>query len=117
MHQPRVSVVDLYAAGEDALVEAQQSVNDQLEAGKDVVVFCDRGMPNREERLLLARPALARRRGKLAIVHPDFSDSTNALPQSILSFVRCFDEMESAMNWLRPQSASSTQTLLYMKIH
>lgn len=117
MHLPRVSVVDLFESGEEALVAAQLAVDEQLEAGRDVVVVCEREPLNREERLILARPAIVRRRQMLAIVHPDFFESANNLPQSILSVARCFDDMESAMSWLRPQPCASMQTLLYMKIH
>ena len=110
MSLDHVAVITLTESTDDAVQSTQKSIARELISGRDVVVVCDSRRLRREERLMLARPAIARSRfetcddgcGKLAIVNVESCSVNQQLPAEISRCVQFFATLDSAMNWLRP---------------
>jgi hypothetical protein len=124
MSRENVSMVSFNALGDDELQAVQISVAKELAVGRDVVVVCERDMLRREEILTLAQPALSQvgrvvtqsRSPRLAIVDSNTCGSENSLPSSISRTVRCFQSVDAAMVWLRPDVAAVKKTFLYFTV-
>jgi hypothetical protein len=124
MSRENVSMVSFNASSDDELQAMQITVAKELAVGRDVVVMCEREMLRREEILTLAQPALSQvglvvtqsRPPRLAIVDSQTCCSENSLPSSISRAVRCFQTVDAAMTWLRPDVSAAKKTFLYFTV-
>lgn len=125
MSSENVVVINLTEAGEDVVQSTQKSIARELTSGRDVVVVCDSRRLMREERLMLARPAIARSRfaenadgcGRLAIVNVESCRVNQQLPAEISRCVQFFASLDSAMSWLRPNvNGPLSQTFRYFTL-
>lgn len=120
MSPEQLSVIHLCGADDDSVCRTQQAIDREIASGRDVVVMCEGQRLMREERLRLARPAIARYRlhdsktsGRVAIVDRGCDAGEKYLPSHIGSAVQFFASMDSAITWLRRATESSLAETSY----
>lgn len=105
-----LAVIHLTESDDETVCRTQQSIAREISAGRDVVVLCEGQRLLREERLMLARPAIAHgcseraaeTHGRLAIVNTGCLGEEKHLPSHVARAVQFFGSMDSALDWLRP---------------
>ncbi len=119
-----LSVIHLADSEDDTVCRTQQSIAREISAGRDVVVVCEGQRLMREERLMLARPAMASTHlacefetGRVAIVHAGCEHVEEHLPPHLSEAVQFFASLDGAMKWLRPASENLlSSTLRYFAL-
>ena len=106
-----LAVIHLTDSDDETVCRTQQSIAREISAGRDVVVVCEGQHLMREERLMLARPAIANatvafesETGRVAIVNAGCENVEKHLPSHVSAAVQFFASVDCAMNWLRPAS-------------
>ena len=125
MSPQNLAVIHLTNADDETVCRTQQSIDREIAAGRDVVVVCEGQRLMREERLMLARPAMARLQaadhsgtsGRVAIVNTGCENGEEYLPSHVTASVKVFSSMDSAIGWLRPTTEiSMSSTLRYFTL-
>ncbi len=124
MSPENLAVIHLTHADDESVCRTQQSIAREISSGRDVVVVCDGQRLMREERLMLARPAIARSQphvdeasGRVAIVNSGCESTEKHLPSHVGAAVQFFASMDCAMKWLRPANESCISgTLCYFTL-
>lgn len=125
MSPQELAVIHLTESDYEAVCRTQQSIAREISAGRDVVVVCEGERLFREDRLMLARPAIAQGRGeqtadvpgRLAIVNTGCVGGEKHLPSHVSMAVQFFESMDTALDWLRPSAGNSfSSTLHYLAL-
>ncbi len=114
--QPFFSLLHFAATDEEGLHQAKQKIEQELEAGRNVMLICEEEVLKRVECVTFASLAFKNARARLAIVVRDVAAFTELIPATMVPQVHLFSCQDDAAKWLAPTMSDAMKTIRYVNL-
>ena len=117
--QNNLSVIHYTSGNTDANFAMHQQIDNELTAGRNVMLVCDGPIVQRIMRMALASLALRQQRGRFAIVAPDIDEFADMIPPALIERMHVFPNPDDAVDWLVPEcdQGDADETLVYASMN
>lgn len=107
----------IHYTGSDASFAMHQQIDQELAAGRNVMLVCDSPVVRRIMRMAFASLAFRNQPGRFAIVAGNTREFTEMIPPALVERMHVFPNPDDAVDWLVPDSGDANETLVYASVN
>jgi hypothetical protein len=115
--QYNLSVLHYTSVEGDANYALHRQIDEELAAGRNVMLVCDSPIVRRVMRMAFGSLAFRNQPGRFAIVTADTQEFAEMIPPALVERMHIFPNPDDAVDWLVPDAGNANETLVYACIN
>lgn len=117
MRFQNLSVIHFSSGDGDANFAMHEQIDQELAAGRDVMLVCESPVVRRIMRIAFASLAFRQQLGRFAIVTADTEEFADMIPPALVERMHIFPNPDDAVDWLVPDAGDAVETLVYGSVN